>query len=60
MFLGNPAPPHEPRSGKAEGDKGERFMRPGDWILIPSRQRHRVARTATGEPTVWLAVHYAE
>ncbi len=43
-----------------EGEESERVMKPGDWILIPSRQRHRVTRTATGEPTIWLAVHYAE
>ena len=43
-----------------EGEDSERVMRPGDWILIPPRQRHRVTRTAMAEPTVWLAVHYAE
>jgi cupin 2 domain-containing protein len=41
-----------------EGEESERIMKPGDWVLIPSKQRHRVTRTATGEPTVWLAVHY--
>ena len=41
-----------------EGGEGERIMKPGDWVLIPSRQRHRVTRTAMDEPTVWLAVHY--
>ena len=43
-----------------EGEESERVMKPGDWVLIPSRQRHRVTRTATGEPPVWLAVHYDE
>ncbi len=42
-----------------EGEDAERNLAPGDWLLIPSKQRHRVTRTATGEPTVWLAVHYA-
>jgi cupin 2 domain-containing protein len=30
-------------------------MTEGDYLMIPRRQRHRVART--GENTVWLAVH---
>ena len=43
-----------------EGDERERRLEPGDWIEIPARARHRVAWTAEGEPTVWLAVHYPE
>jgi cupin 2 domain-containing protein len=35
-------------------------LRPGDWIHIPAHRRHRVEWTAADEPTVWLAVHYAE
>lgn len=31
---------------------------PGDHLLIPAHQRHRVARTSCHEPTVWLAVFY--
>jgi cupin 2 domain-containing protein len=31
---------------------------PGDWLDIPADCRHRVAWTAEGEVTVWLAVHY--
>lgn len=30
----------------------------GDWLVIPAGCRHRVAWTADGEPTVWIAVHY--
>lgn len=30
-------------------------MKEGDYLLIPRRVRHRVARTA--EATIWLAVH---
>jgi cupin 2 domain-containing protein len=30
-------------------------MKEGDYLLIPRRARHRVART--GEHTIWLAVH---
>ncbi len=41
-----------------EGEGSERVMTPGDWLLIPARQRHRVTRTTSTEPTVWLAVHY--
>lgn len=39
-----------------EGD-GEQLLSPGDHVLIPARRRHRVTWTASGEPTVWLAVH---
>lgn len=34
-------------------------MRPGDWIDIPARRRHRVEWTDPSEPTVWLALHYS-
>lgn len=30
---------------------------PGSYVDLPAHRRHRVAWTATGEPTVWLAVH---
>ncbi len=33
-------------------------LKPGDWIEIPAHQRHRVAKTAPDEDTVWLAVHW--
>lgn len=39
-----------------EGEE-PRTLQPGDWIDIPPHQRHRVAWTATNQPTVWLAVH---
>ena len=28
----------------------------GDWVYLPPHERHRVARTACGKPTLWLAV----
>jgi cupin 2 domain-containing protein len=40
-----------------EGE-GERELRPGDHVLIAAHRRHRVTWTATGEPTIWLAVHF--
>jgi len=33
-------------------------MEPGDFLVIESHARHRVARTASDRETVWLAVHY--
>ncbi len=33
-------------------------LAPGDHVLLPAHLRHRVASTAPGEVTVWLAVHY--
>lgn len=32
-------------------------LKPGDYLLIPRRCRHRVERTDPGRETVWLAVH---
>jgi len=31
---------------------------PGDHVLIPAHQKHRVEWTTPTEPTVWLAVFY--
>ncbi|MFP4131313.1 cupin domain-containing protein [Thiohalospira sp.] len=39
-------------------DGEEVTLGPGDHLTIPAHRRHRVAWTAPGEPTVWLAVHY--
>lgn len=35
-------------------------LRPGDYLPIPAGVRHRVEATAADEPTVWLALHFAE
>jgi len=35
-----------------------RLLRPGDYLLIPARRRHRVEWTDPAQPTVWLALHY--
>ena len=32
-------------------------MRPGDWMLIPARMRHRVEWTDPDQETFWLAIH---
>jgi cupin 2 domain-containing protein len=38
---------------------GDRLLdlKPGDWIDIPARCRHRVEATQAEPPTVWLVVH---
>ncbi|WDQ15361.1 cupin domain-containing protein [Rhodopirellula sp. P2] len=33
-------------------------MKPGDHLLIPAHQRHRVEWTTPNEPTLWLAVFF--
>lgn len=33
-------------------------LQPGDHILIPGHQRHRVVRTSADPKTVWLAIHF--
>lgn len=49
-------------SGKAglrfEGEKEETVLQPGDFLLIPSRKRHRVEWTSSDRETVWLALHF--
>ena len=40
-----------------EGESDDREMKPGDYLLIPSRCRHRVAWTAADDVTIWLALH---
>jgi cupin 2 domain-containing protein len=32
-------------------------LAPGDHVLIPSGRRHRVERTSSKPPCIWLAVH---
>ena len=40
-------------------DSGERFqMVAGDYLFIPSHERHRVEYTDPNEVTVWLAFHF--
>ncbi len=33
-------------------------MRAGDSTLIPAHRRHRVERTSTDPPCIWLALHF--
>lgn len=39
------------------GEEAEIALAPGDHLLIPAGQAHRVAWTAKDRPTVWLALH---
>lgn len=32
-------------------------MKPGDWVLIGARERHRVDYTSQNPPCIWLAVY---
>lgn len=34
-----------------------RILRPGDWLEMKPRERHRVVHTDANTPTIWLAVH---
>lgn len=43
---------------RLEGEAQERVLRPGDFLDIPARCRHRVEWTSCEETTVWLAVFY--
>ncbi|PAY15472.1 phosphoribosylaminoimidazole carboxylase [Rhodopirellula sp. SM50] len=35
-------------------------LKPGDFLLIPAHRKHRVQWTSDREPTVWLAVFFAD
>ena len=37
-----------------------RPLRPGDFVDITAHRRHRVDWTDPEQPTIWLAIHYAE
>lgn len=46
--------------GQAElsfADGSRLTLNPGDYLLIPAHQQHRVERTSTEPPCIWLAVH---
>lgn len=47
-------------SGSAvlEFEDHEVEMKPGDHVLIPAHQKHRVVSTAPTEKSIWLAVFY--
>ncbi len=42
-----------------EEESEPRALKPGDYLYIPPRKRHRVDWTDPDEATVWLAVHFA-
>jgi len=33
-------------------------LKPGDHLLIPAHQKHRVSRTDPDQPSFWLALHF--
>ncbi len=41
-----------------EGESEVRLLRPGDYLLLPARLKHRVEWTQPGVETIWLALHY--
>jgi len=43
-----------------EGEHAPRRLGPGDACLIPAHLRHRVEWTDPDQPSVWIAVHFAE
>jgi len=46
-------------SASLEYDDGNIFqLNPGDFLIIPSHQKHRVEWTDLNQKTFWLALHY--
>jgi cupin 2 domain-containing protein len=43
---------------RIDGEREDRELNEGDWILLPAHCRHRVTWTRTEPPTVWLAIHF--
>lgn len=41
-----------------EDEAEARRLKPGDFLDIAPRRRHRVDWTDPSQPTIWLAVHY--
>lgn len=42
-----------------EDEPADRDLRPGDYVLIAPRRRHRVAWTDPAQATIWLALHFS-
>ena len=42
------------------GEAGIHRLSPGDWLVIPSHRKHRVAWTSETTETVWLAVFFGD
>ncbi len=40
------------------GEVQPRTMKPGDYVYLPAHCEHRIEWTASGEHTVWLALHF--
>jgi len=32
-------------------------LKAGDWVFIPAHEKHRVEKTSSDPPCIWLAVH---
>lgn len=45
-------------SARLQFEDGMIEMKPGDHVLIPAHQKHRVEWTSPDEPTIWLAVFF--
>lgn len=45
---------------RLEHEGGERVLKPGDFVEIPARCKHRVEWTDNQQATVWLAVHFGD
>jgi len=43
---------------RIEGEREDRALAPGDWLLLPAHCRHRVTWTRSDPATIWLAIHY--
>jgi len=40
-------------------DDGQKFtLKPGDYLIIPAHQKHRVEWTDKNQKTFWLALHF--
>ncbi|VEP11315.1 Cupin domain-containing protein [Hyella patelloides LEGE 07179] len=40
------------------GDGSQIQLTPGDYVLIPAHQKHRVEYTTFEPPCIWLAIHF--
>jgi len=46
-------------SAKILYEDGNSFsLSPGDYLIIPANQKHRVEETDKSQKTIWLAIHY--
>ncbi len=41
-------------------DKSEKLLKPGDYLLLPAKLKHRIKKTSKSTKTIWLAFFFED